>query len=101
MSISWKPVAFINYMTTTMQGFAAWGKDIGGYSSDPAVTPDHSKDGYVGGVNTYSVLNDRGYTWWTENKVGSGRLVIEDPAYASSVSFTVGDWISLLDRPTA
>lgn len=97
----WTSVAFIHYMTTTMQGFDAWGKDIGGYSSDPAVTPDHSKDGYVGGVNTYSVLNDRGYTWWTENKVGSGRLVIEDPAYASSVSFTVGDWISLLDRPTA
>lgn len=92
----WVAVAFIHYMTTTMQGFAAWGKDIGGYSSDPAITPDHSQDGYVNGENVYDVLNDRGYDWWTKNEAGKGRLVIEDPEYASSVSYTVGDWIALI-----
>lgn len=97
----WVSVAFIHYMTTTMNGFSAWGRDIGGYSSDPDITPDHSRDGYVGDVNTYPVLNDLGYDWWTKNEAGKGRLVIEDPVYASSVSFTVGDWIALLDRPAA
>ncbi len=94
--LPWTAVAFIHFMTTTLDGFSAWGKDIGGYSSDPAVTPDHSKDGFVSGVDTYSVLNDKGYAWWTENATGKGRLVIEDPEYASSVSFTVGDWIALI-----
>ncbi len=94
--LPWTSVAFIHFMTTTMDGFSAWGKDIGGYSSDPAVTPDHSKDGQVGGVDTYSVLNDKGYEWWTTNAAGKGRLVIEDPEYASKVSYSVGDWIALI-----
>ena len=97
--LPWTSVAFIHYMTTTMKGFEPWGKDIGGYSSDPAVTPDHSKDGKGAGTDAapeFPVLNDRGYTWWTTNEAGKGRLVIEDPVYASSVSYTVGDWISLI-----
>lgn len=90
--LPWTACAFIHYMTTTMKGFEAWGKDIGGYSSDPAITPDHSNDGGT----EFPALNDRGYAWWTANEVGKGRLVIEDPVYASSVSYTVGDWISLI-----
>lgn len=89
----WTSVAFIHFMTTTMDGFSAWGADIGGYSSDPAITPDHSNDGGT----EFPVLNDKGYAWWTANEAGKGRLVIEDPEYASSVSYTVGDWIDLLD----
>jgi len=97
--LPWTSVAFIHYMTTTMKGFSPWGKDIGGYSSDPTVTPDHSKDGVGNGTIAapeFSALNDRGYTWWAANEAGKGRLVIEDPVYTSSVSYTVGDWISLI-----
>ncbi|MBQ0126069.1 MAG: hypothetical protein KBS59_07105, partial [Clostridiales bacterium] len=33
----WTACAFIAYMTCTVDGFSAWGKDIGGYSSNPTV----------------------------------------------------------------
>ena len=40
---------------------------------------------------THSLLkNDLGFTWW----VNSGKLIIEDPIYAASKAFTVGEWIS-------
>lgn len=94
----WTSVAFIHFMTTTTDGFSPWGKDIGGYSSDISVTPDHSKDGYEGTVVKFPSLNDRGYDWWTNQTTG-GKLVIEDPAYVSSVSATMGDWIDILERP--
>ena len=97
--LPWTSVAFIHYMTTTMKGFEAWGKDIGGYSSDPAITPDHSQDGIGSGTAAepeFPALNDRGYEWWRANEAGKGRMVVEDPTYASSVSYTVGDWISLI-----
>lgn len=94
--LPWTSVAFIHYMTTTLKGFEAWGRDIGGYSSDLSITPDHSRDGYVNGVNEFPVLNDRGYDWWSTNEAGKGRMVIEDPIYASSVAYTVGDWIALI-----
>lgn len=31
--LPWTSCAFIAYMTTTNEGFAAWGKDMGGYSA--------------------------------------------------------------------
>ena len=64
-----------------------------------AIATDHSKDGVGTGTEAapqFPVLNDRGYDWWTANEAGKGRMVIEDPVYASSVSYTVGDWISLI-----
>lgn len=97
--LPWTACAFIHYMTTTIKGFEAWGKDIGGYSSDPSITPDHSQDGIGTGTAAapeFPALNDRGYDWWRTNEAGKGRMVIEDPVYASSVSYTVGDWISLI-----
>ena len=33
--LPWTACAFIAYMTCTADGFSAWGKDIGGYSSNP------------------------------------------------------------------
>ncbi len=101
--LPWTACAFIAYMTCTEKGFSAWGKDIGGYSSNPEVaaateaTYQHSTGGYVDGVNTYEAANDRGYEWWTTN----GRLVLEDPAYCASVAFTVGSWIEMLTKYTA
>ncbi|MBR1585418.1 MAG: hypothetical protein IJ662_07765 [Clostridia bacterium] len=87
--LPWTSCALIAYMTTTQEGFAAWGKDMGGYAPVPACMQDHSQDGYVDGVNTYDAKNDRGYDWW----LNEGKLVVEDPAYCASVSGTMSDWI--------
>lgn len=92
--LPWTACAFIAYMTTTQEGFAAWGKDMGGYSANPACMQDHSKDGYVDGVNTFDAKNDRGYDWWIS--ADGGRLVVEDPAYCAQVSFDLGDWIDMI-----
>lgn len=88
----WTACAFIAYITTTQEGFKAWGKDMGGYAPVPACMQDHSKDGYVDGVNTFEAKNDRGYDWW----LNEGKLVVEDPAYCASVSDVMGDWIDLI-----
>ena len=99
--LPWTACAFIAYMTCTEDGFSAWGKDMGGYSSNPTVaeaienTYAHSKGGCDESGNVvYDAKNDRGYDWWTTN----GELVLEDPEYCASVSFTVGSWIELLTK---
>lgn len=98
--LPWTSCAFIAYLTCTEDGFSAWGKDMGGYSSNPEVataieaTYNHGEGGYVDGVNEYECCNDRGYDWWTT----TGKLVLEDPEYCSSVAFTVGSWIELLTK---
>jgi hypothetical protein len=90
-------------MVETVDGFSAWGKDMGGYSSNPKVLADneekyhHSTGGYVDGVNTYDAKNDRGYEWWTTD----GKLVLEDPAYCADCAFGIGNWIETLDKYTA
>ena len=86
--LPWTACAFIAYMTCTVDGFSAWGKDIGGYSSNPTVAAgteekfNHKADG------------DQGYEWW----IGDGELVVEDPKYCASVAFTVGSWIEMLTK---
>lgn len=99
--LPWTSCAFIAYMTCTEDGFSAWGKDMGGYSANPEVataieaTYGHSKGGYnESGENVFDCKNDRGYEWWTTK----GELVLEDPEYCASVSFTVGNWIELLTK---
>ena len=87
--LPWTSCALIAYMTTTQEGFKAWGKDMGGYAPVPACMQDHSKDGYVDGVDTYPAKNDRGYDWW----LNEGKLVVEEPAYCASVSGAMSDWI--------
>jgi hypothetical protein len=94
--LPWTACAFISYITCTVDGFSAWGKDMGGYSSNPVVakgvedTYHHS----VGGGDQFPAKNDRGYDWWTTD----GKLVLEDPSYCASVAFTVGSWIEILDK---
>ena len=87
--------------SNTADGFSAWGKDMGGYSSNPKVMEEtekiygHSKGGYNDkGENEFDSKNDRGYEWWTTD----GELVLEDPEYCADVSFTVGSWIELLTK---
>ena len=99
--LPWTACAFIAYITCTVDGFSAWGKDMGGYSSNPTVAQGteekygHSKGGYnEAGENEFDCKNDRGYDWW----VNQGKLVIEDPEYCASVAFTVGSWIELLTK---
>lgn len=103
--LPWTACAFIAYMTETVDGFSAWGKDIGGYSSNPQLALDNEAKYHhsTGGMKKdaqgnptseveFKALNDKGFDWW------ESRLVIEDPAYCASVAFTVGSWIELLDK---
>jgi len=92
--LPWTSCAFITYMVTTQEGFSAWGKDIGGYSSNPNCNQDHSRDGYVDGVNKTPALNDRGYDWWLS--ASGGQMVVEDPAYCALVSPKMSDWIDVI-----
>ena len=102
--LPWTACAFIAYMTCTADGFSAWGKDIGGYSSNPAVAEEneeiyHHQTGGMAEDGTtveFAALNDHGYDWWTTD----GKLVLEDPEYCASVAFTVGSWIEMLDKYT-
>lgn len=116
--LPWTACAFIAYMTCVNEGtvpttykpdaenradnwkiagFEAWGKDIGGYSSNPEVARINEtvfKHATRGGTE-FPILNDKGRTWWEE------RLVVEDPAYCASVAFSVGSWIETLTKYTA
>ncbi|MCF0111255.1 MAG: hypothetical protein HUJ58_05110 [Erysipelotrichaceae bacterium] len=98
----WTACAFIAYMTCTVDGFSAWGADMGGYSSNPKVlaeneeTYHHTTGGVVDGEVVFPCKNDRGYEWW----LNEGKLVIEDPEYCASVAFTVGSWIEMLTKYT-
>ena len=96
----WTACAFIAYMTETVDGFSAWGKDLGGYSSNPEVAKAteekfHHSKGESAKVVCDTTM-DRGYDWWINN----GKLVVEDPKYCASVAFTVGSWIEMLDKYT-
>ena len=102
--LPWTACAFIAYMTCTVDGFSAWGKDMGGYSSNPVVAADneakfHHMEGGMAedGTVAYAAKNDAGYDWWTTD----GKLVLEDPEYCASVAFTVGSWIEMLDKYSA
>lgn len=98
--LPWTACAFIAYMTETLDGFSAWGKDIGGYSSNPEVAKAveekyHHSTGESSKTPCETTM-DKGFTWWTTD----GKLVVEDPAYCASVAFTVGSWIEMLDKYT-
>jgi hypothetical protein len=103
--LPWTACAFIAYITCTADGFSAWGKDMGGYSSNPTVADEieatyaHSTGGMAddGVTVEYEAKNDRGYDWWTTD----GELVLEDPEYCASVAFTVGSWIEMLTKYSA
>lgn len=102
--LPWTACAFIAYMTCTVDGFSAWGKDMGGYSSNPNVAADneekyhHTQGGMAeDGTVAFAAKNDRGFDWWTNE----GKLVLEDPEYCASVAFTVGSWIEMLDKYSA
>lgn len=87
--LPWTSCAFIHFLTTTKDGFKAWGNDIGGYASDENVRQkfDHSRDGYNDkNENEFPILNDKGYDWWEQ------RCVVEDPKYVSS-NVMLASWL--------
>ena len=88
--LPWTAMAFISYMTTEKDGFAAWGKDIGGWSANPGINQDHTNDGGA----QYPAMNDKGPSFWLGD--GNGSLVQEDPVYAAQVSTVLGDWIDMI-----
>lgn len=99
--LPWTACAFIAYLTCTEDGFSAWGKDMGGYSSNPEVatatetTYQHQKGGYNdAGEDEFPAKDDRGYDWWTTE----GELVLEDPQYCADAAFGVGSWIETLTK---
>ena len=98
--LPWTACALISFITQTVDGYSAWGKDMGGYSSNPTLAAEieevyhHSEGGNVDGVVTYPAKNDRGFDWWSTE----GKLILEDPEYCASVAFTVGSWIEMLTK---
>lgn len=98
--LPWTACAFIAYMVEEVDGFDAWGKDIGGYSSNPTLAEENEEkyNHKTGGMAAdgvaveFAALNDRGYDWWAP------RLVLEDPEYCAEVSFTIGSWIDVLTK---
>ena len=93
--LPWTSCALIAFMTTTADGFYAWGKDMGGYAPVPACMIDHSTDGWSKDEDgnpvelLFPAKNDRGGEWW----INEGHLVVEDPAYCAAVSSVMSGWI--------
>lgn len=92
----WTACAFISYMVTKLDGFAAWGKDMGGYSANPKLVEENEVrfQHSTAGGDEFPAKNDRGYDWWVSED--GGKLVLEDPAYCAKVSFDLGDWIDII-----
>ncbi len=103
--LPWTACAFIAYMTCRQEGFEPWGKDMGGYSSNPEVAAaneekhNHQNGGMSedGKTVEFAAKNDRGYDWWTTD----GKLVLEDPQYCADCAFGIGSWIEVLDKYVA
>ena len=89
----WTACAFISFMVTKLDGFAAWGKDMGGYSANPALAAENEAKYHhsTAGGTEFPAKNDRGFDWWASEN--GGALVIEDPKYCAEVSLELGDWI--------
>lgn len=110
--LPWTACALIAYMTIVNEagetnadkiaGFSAWGKDMGGYSSNPTlaelneVVYHHKTNGMdADGVTVlFPNKNDKGFDWWKNE----GKLVIEEPTYCAKVAFTVGAWMESLTK---
>lgn len=94
----WTACAFIAYVTCTVDGFSAWGKDAGSYTCNPVVAREieavyhHTENGSTNG--SFSARSVPSLDWWQNQ----GRLVAVDPEYCASVDFAFGSWIDLLPR---
>ena len=85
----WTSCAFINFLSTTKEGYSAWAVDIGDYPSMPSINVDRTKYGHGtlgsdytwtqddNAENVFSCLNDPASSWWEDQ----ANVVIENPAY--------------------
>ena len=96
----WTSCAFINYLSTTKEGYAAWGKDIGDYPSMPSINIDRTKFGHGKlenyeftqsdeGENVFPCLNDPASSWWEDE----ANVVVEDPAFIVTEYQNVNNFI--------
>ena len=96
----WTSCAFINYLSTTKEGYAAWGKDIGDYPSMPSINIDRTKFGHGtlenyefkqkdDGENVFPCLNDPASSWWEDK----ANVVVEDPAFIVTEYTNVNNFI--------
>lgn len=86
--------AFINFLSTTKEGYNAWAVDIGDYPTMPEINIDRTKYGHGTlttdfkwtqsdtGDNVFPCLNDPKSSWWTSST--GGNAVIEEPAYIAT-----------------
>lgn len=86
--------ALINYLSTTTQGYAAWGEDVGDYPTMPSINTDRTKFGHgtlsadykwtqdATKDNVFPCLNDPTSDWW--KKATGGNVIIEEPAYVAT-----------------
>lgn len=95
--------AFINFLSTTQEGYNAWGVDIGDYPSMPSINVNRTKFGYGtfneadytftqdnnSETNVFPCLNDPDSSWWT-NKANA---VIETPSYLVGEYSSVNQFI--------
>ena len=87
----WTSCAFINYLSTTPEGYSAWAVDIGDYPTMPSINVDRTKFGHGtlatdytftqnnDGENVFPCLNDPSSDWWTGEN--GANAVIETPSY--------------------
>ncbi len=92
----WTACAFISFMVTKLDGFSAWGKDMGGYSANPVLAAENETKFHhsTAGGTEFPAKNDKGFDWWAGEN--GGELVIEDPSYCAQVSIDLGDWIDII-----
>lgn len=93
----WTACAFIAYVTCTVDGFSAWGKDMGSYACNRIIARETEDIYHHSSDDAFSVKNIPDLEWWMDQ----GRLVAIDPEYCASVDFTFGSWIDLLTRYVA
>lgn len=98
--------AFINYLSTTPEGFAGWADDVGDYPTMPSIDKDRRKYGHgtlatevndqkyydftrdPNGENVFPVMNDPTGDWWVKNNA-----VVEDPAIIGAAYDKVNEFI--------
>ena len=84
----WTSCAFIAYMTQTLDGFSAWGKDIGCYSTNPDIDKQneeihhHLRGGYDEDGNLASAL----FVVWDSKSAYNLVIYIDDEFRSSGAS---------------
>jgi len=98
--------ALINILSTTAEGYKAWGTDVGDYPTMASINVDRTKNGWgtlnktsspykftqgtgEGATNLFPVLNDPTGDWW----IKSANAVVEDVSYIGENYKTVNTFI--------